>query len=212
MVAAVAAGALVAASQTLDTHAAEASDASEAFLTPRLASDDTTAPDLAEAWFAPEVLPEAAAAGTQDVAALGKAAKLAVALAQEQSRPRPGEPYVAGNNHSLDGWIAQALGLLGLPQGLAGGVKRIIMHESNGDPNAVNLSDSNARAGHPSRGLMQLVPATFQSYALPSLANRPITDPVANIAAGLRYMIANYGLSTVAAGGRTDRYGNYLGY
>jgi SLT domain-containing protein len=58
---------------------------------------------------------------------------------------------------------------------------------------------------------MQTIPSTFRSYVHPDLAGRPITDPVANITAGVRYMIANYGISTVRAGGRHSA-GSYIGY
>jgi len=44
------------------------------------------------------------------------------------------------------------------------------------------------------------------------VAGRPITDPVANITAGINYMVENYGINTVAAGGRSNALGNYIGY
>ncbi len=131
---------------------------------------------------------------------------------QEALRNRLGQPYQAGNSHSLDGWIAKALGLMGLPQALAPGVKSIIMHESGGNPNAINNWDSNAAAGNPSRGLMQTIPSTFRACLLPSLADSSITDPVANITAGIRSMIAHHGIGAVTAGGRRDAHGNYIGY
>jgi hypothetical protein len=135
-----------------------------------------------------------------------------VAAYQEALQHRLGQPYQAGNNHSLDGWVAKALGLMGLPQALADGVKSIIMHESGGNPNAINNWDSNAAAGTPSQGLMQTIPSTFKACVLPSLADRPITDPIANITAGIRSMIAHHGLGAVMAGGRRDARGNYIGY
>jgi hypothetical protein len=46
----------------------------------------------------------------------------------------------------------------------------------------------------------------------PSLAGKSINDPVANITAGVRYMVATYGLDTLEAGGRTNSSGNYVGY
>jgi WXG100 family type VII secretion target len=67
----------------------------------------------------------------------------------------------------------------------------IIKHESDGNPNAINLADSNAAAGDPSKGLMQTTMATFSSYALPG--RRDIYNPVDNIIAGVRYAIARYG-------------------
>ena len=86
------------------------------------------------------------------------------------------------------------------------------MSESGGNPHAVNRWDSNARRGIPSQGLMQTIPSTFHAYVHPSLARRPITDPVANITAGVRYMVANYGLSTLKGGGRSNSAGRYIGY
>ena len=59
---------------------------------------------------------------------------------------------------------------------------------------------------------MQTIPSTFHTYVHPEMRGRPITDPVANITAGVRYMIDRYGMDTVAAGGRNDGYGGYLGY
>ncbi|MGH3926549.1 MAG: transglycosylase SLT domain-containing protein, partial [Pseudonocardiaceae bacterium] len=147
------------------------------------------------------------------VPALRRAVEKADRVArQEAVTNRPGTPYKAGNSHSLDGWIAQALGLMGLPQALSRGVKTIILHESGGNPNAINNWDINAVRGTPSQGLMQTIPNTFKACVLPSLADRSITDPVANITAGVRSMIAHHGLSAVMNGGRRDANGNYLGY
>ena len=64
--------------------------------------------------------------------------------------------------------------------------------ESGGNPNAVNNWDSNARAGQASRGLMQTIPGTFNAYA-GKYRNRGITDPLANIYAGLNYALHRYG-------------------
>ncbi len=163
----------------------------------------------------PEIL-QLAPAGDQVVGvqalrrAVEKADRAAAQLKAVQNRL--GAPYKAGNSHSLDGWISQALGMMGLPQALAKGVKTIIMHESGGNPSAINNWDSNAVRGTPSQGLMQTIPSTFKACVLPSLAGRPITDPVANITAGIRSMIAHHGLGAVMNGGRRDASGNYLGY
>ena len=112
----------------------------------------------------------------------------------------------------VDGWIAEALQVLELPQDLASGVKKIVMAESGGNPRAINNWDSNARRGTPSQGLMQTIPSTFRHYVHPEFDGRPITDPVANITAGVRYMIDNYGMDTLEAGGRTSSSGSYVGY
>jgi len=88
--------------------------------------------------------------------------------------------------------ISQVLGMLGQPMSLAAGVLRRIMFESGGNPNAINLTDSNAQAGHPSQGLMQTIPSTFAAYAGP-FAGLGITNGLANIYAGLNYAIHRYG-------------------
>jgi hypothetical protein len=202
--AAVAAGALAVAGNSL--HASTA------------AGSETTAEVVPAALNGPSLEPEimqlsSASNPAVGVQALRRAVEKAEQAAhQEAVQNRLGEPYKAGNSHSLDGWIAKALGLMGLPQALAKGVKTIIMHESGGNPDAINNWDSNAKAGVPSRGLMQTIPSTFKACVLPSLADRPITDPVANITAGIRSMITHHGLGAVINGGRRDSSGNYLGY
>ena len=48
-------------------------------------------------------------------------------------------------------------------------LNRLLMQmqsESSGNPNAINNWDSNAKAGIPSKGLMQVIDPTFRSYAL----------------------------------------------
>jgi hypothetical protein len=75
--------------------------------------------------------------------------------------------------------------------------------ESGGNPYAVNLSDSNARAGHPSTGLMQVIAGTYAAYGAPKfgypapVANGVSENPLANIYAGLNYAIACVPLGTM---------------
>lgn len=74
-------------------------------------------------------------------------------------------------------------------------VDRLLMQmqsESGGNPNAINLVDSNAARGTPSKGLMQVIDPTFQSNRDPRLPNN-IWDPAANIAASIRYTRGRYG-------------------
>ena len=144
------------------------------------------------------------------VASVAKASRLAEQLAALHAQQARTQAVIRAGG--LDGWIAEALQVMNLPQTLAPGVKKIILAESGGNPRAINTWDSNAVRGTPSRGLMQTIPSTFRSYVHPQVADRPITDPVANITAGVRYMIDRYGMDTVAAGGRSDGYGGYLGY
>ncbi len=149
----------------------------------------------------------------EHLAKLGKAADIAAQLAEQHAaaaeKARLDQVVAKGG---LDGWIAEALRILELPQSLAPSVKKIIMAESGGNPRAINNWDANARRGTPSQGLMQTIPVTFRKYVHPELADRPITDPVANITAGIRYMIENYGLGTLQAGGRSNNAGEYVGY
>lgn len=90
------------------------------------------------------------------------------------------------------GVVLQVLALLHQPGSLLGAVLRRINLESGGNPNAINLTDSNARAGHPSMGLMQTIAGTFGAYAGP-FRGLGITNPLANIFAGLNYALHRYG-------------------
>jgi soluble lytic murein transglycosylase-like protein len=153
----------------------------------------------------------------EQLAQLDKAAGLAQQLADlhaRQEREQAEQVRIAAlvERGGLDAWIAEALDILDLPQSLAPAVKKIIMHESGGNPRAINNWDSNARRGTPSQGLMQTIPSTYRAYVHPEFADRPITDPVANITAGIRYMIATYGIETLEAGGRRSASGSYVGY
>jgi hypothetical protein len=151
------------------------------------------------------------AADQRDVEMLHKADRLAAQAAAAHALASK-QAFIINGGGSLDDWIAVALGKMNMSESLAPGIRAVIMRESRGNPRAVNRWDSNALAGRPSQGLMQTVPSTFRAYVLPEFAHLPITNPVANITAGVRYMIANYGLSTLLNGGRFDGAGNYLGY
>jgi hypothetical protein len=147
------------------------------------------------------------------VARVVQAAELAE-LHAEQARQQAEQERIADliESGGLDGWIAEALQVLDLPQELSSSVKKIVMKESGGNPRAINNWDSNARRGTPSQGLMQTIPTTYKKYVHPDFKNRSITDPVANLTAGIRYMIDQYGIDTLEAGGRKNSSGNYVGY
>lgn len=160
---------------------------------------------------------EGSSAGDLQIASLDKAGKIADEIAAqhaEEARKQAEADKLAAlmAKGGVDGWIAQALEICDLPQDLAPSVKKVIMAESGGNPKAINNWDSNARRGTPSQGLMQVIPSTFRAFVHPSLAGKSITDPVANITAGVRYMVATYGLETLEAGGRTNGSGSYVGY
>ncbi|MEU8359047.1 WXG100 family type VII secretion target [Nonomuraea sp. NPDC048882] len=67
----------------------------------------------------------------------------------------------------------------------------IIFHESGGRPDAINLTDINAKNGVPSQGLMQTIPPTFKTHHLPGYDK--IREPVDNIIAGVLYTYSRYG-------------------
>ena len=72
------------------------------------------------------------------------------------------------------------------------GLNTLITRESGWSPNAVNNTDSNAKAGTPSTGLTQTIKPTFEAYRNKSLPDN-MMDPVANIAAAINYINAVYG-------------------
>ncbi|WP_033271986.1 transglycosylase SLT domain-containing protein, partial [Streptomyces lydicus] len=72
------------------------------------------------------------------------------------------------------------------------GLHRNIMRESSGNPNAVNDWDINAINGIPSKGLLQVIQPTFDTYHVAGTANK-LTDPVANITAAANYAAHRYG-------------------
>jgi WXG100 family type VII secretion target len=76
--------------------------------------------------------------------------------------PASGGPPMAAPSGNVADWIAQARQLLiksGVPPNKidSRAINLIIQHESSGNPHAENLTDSNAAAGHPSKGIMQCV-------------------------------------------------------
>ncbi|MBA3858301.1 MAG: hypothetical protein C0507_15460 [Cyanobacteria bacterium PR.3.49] len=90
--------------------------------------------------------------------------------------------------------IEKALQLAGVPvteQNISA-VNKIVTRESGWNPNITNNWDINAKRGHPSTGLMQTIPSTFNKFALPGM-NSNIHDPLSNLVAGIRYAEARYG-------------------
>ena len=102
--------------------------------------------------------------------------------------------YVAGKG--VEQWrstVVRALKMEG--QYSEANVKRTLYQmqtESGGNPRAINLWDSNAKKGIPSKGLMQCIDPTFKSYARPGF-DKNIYDPLSNILASIRYAVSRYG-------------------
>ncbi|MFJ4923016.1 transglycosylase SLT domain-containing protein [Streptomyces sp. NPDC088725] len=96
--------------------------------------------------------------------------------------------------NNLDGWIQESLDIMaehGIP-GTYDGIHRNVMRESSGNPMAINNWDSNAVAGTPSKGLLQVIDPTFQAYHVPG-TSMDSYDPVANITAACNYAAHRYG-------------------
>jgi hypothetical protein len=104
----------------------------------------------------------------------------------------------------IDTWIAKACKAAGLPPNnfWLQGYKTLCRRESSNDPNNINKNDSNAHGpivgdGFPqgcSRGVAQCIPSTFASYHVAQTA-KSIYDPVANIAASMKYVCHRYNVS-----------------
>jgi hypothetical protein len=96
----------------------------------------------------------------------------------------------------IDAYIGKALDALGITDPVARanwtkGYRVLIERESGGDVGSINLDDSNAAAGHPSQGLTQTIPSTFGAYHVAGTSSE-ITDPTANIAASMNYVMDTY--------------------
>ncbi|WEZ21323.1 transglycosylase SLT domain-containing protein [Bacillus subtilis] len=101
------------------------------------------------------------------------------------------ESFSSGGSKAVKKWVAQALSIKGLGSEYAGALETIAMKESGGNPNVVNNWDSNAKAGHPSQGLMQFIPSTFNAHKEPGHGN--IKNPVDQILAAINYLNSRYG-------------------
>ncbi|MCL2731570.1 MAG: transglycosylase SLT domain-containing protein [Actinomycetia bacterium] len=143
---------------------------------------------------------QAAAKKAAQQAAVKRAAEKAAANRSQQRTTLKVVPVAATTpapktyTNNLDGWIRHSLDVMaakGIP-GSYNGIYRNIIRESSGNPNAINLWDSNAAKGIPSKGLLQVIDPTFQTYHV-SGTSWNIYDPVANITAACNYAYHRYG-------------------
>ncbi|MEX0169965.1 LysM peptidoglycan-binding domain-containing protein [Streptomyces sp. LMG1-1-1.1] len=111
-----------------------------------------------------------------------------------QAAPAAAPAAATNYTDDLDGWIRESLAIMaqrGIP-GSYDGILRNVMRESSGNPQAINLWDSNAAAGTPSKGLLQVIEPTFLAYHVPG-TSMDLFDPVANITAACNYAADRYG-------------------
>lgn len=112
----------------------------------------------------------------------------------DRSETRAAVAKTTAYTNDLDGWIKESLAIMaehGIP-GTYEGIHRNIMRESSGNPMAINNWDSNAVAGTPSKGLLQVIAPTFAAYHVPG-TSMDSYDPVANITAACNYAADRYG-------------------
>ncbi|CAO0836232.1 hypothetical protein SMICM17S_11597 [Streptomyces microflavus] len=154
----------------------------------------------------------AAAPGSGEKAVADRKAATEKAVAERKAArrrpPRRSAPKQAANRsterkavaapkqykNNLDGWIRQSLDIMkkkNIP-GSYEGLHRNIMRESSGNPNAVNDWDIDAHNGIPSKGLLQVIQPTFDTYHVKGTPKK-LTDPVANITAAANYAADRYG-------------------
>jgi SLT domain-containing protein len=130
--------------------------------------------------------------------------------------PSGGPPAGGPPPGNVQEWIKQAIEILrqngvNVSEADAQRIWQIIQHESGGNPQAINNWDSNAAKGTPSKGLMQCIDPTFNSYKIPGHGD--IWNPVDNICAGVNYAISRYGsLGNVPGIKATAGGGSYVGY
>lgn len=107
-----------------------------------------------------------------------------------------GNIFKVGSSTGVERWRSVAIKALKMTGQYNSANLNALLHqmqtESNGNPKAINNWDSNAAAGIPSKGLMQVIDTTFRSYALPPY-NKDIYDPLSNILASIRYTLSRYG-------------------
>jgi TP901 family phage tail tape measure protein len=109
---------------------------------------------------------------------------------------------ISGSTGGAARWaplVLQALKMEGLPASLLQRILAQMNLESGGNPQAINLTDSNAQKGTPSKGLLQTIDSTFNAYHWPGTSGN-VYDPLANIAAAINYGRSRYGAATLGMG------------
>ncbi|RKN42281.1 transglycosylase SLT domain-containing protein [Streptomyces hoynatensis] len=174
---------------TADAQPEEAEEEQAQAAAPESAPAEEAAPESAPAGSAPEPAAEPQAQPSSEPAA--EEAAPAPAAQTESAPAEAAEPEYPDN---LDGWIRESLAVMadhGIP-GSYNGLYRNIIRESSGNPWAINNWDINAINGTPSKGLLQVIQPTFDTYHVEG-TSWDIYDPVANITAAANYAWHRYG-------------------
>jgi ATPase subunit of ABC transporter with duplicated ATPase domains len=170
--------------------AAKKKAAADAAAAKKKAAAEAAAKKRAAARAAERAREKAAANRSEHRAALRRAA----AAPAPAPAPKPAPAPVVTYPDNLDGWIRESMAVMAkhnIP-GSYNGIYRNIIRESSGNPNAINLWDINAQNGIPSKGLLQVINPTFQTYHVDGTSWN-IYDPVANITAACNYAYHVYG-------------------
>ncbi|MBC9729465.1 transglycosylase SLT domain-containing protein [Streptomyces sp. TRM68367] len=186
--------------QIKDVRASVNGQVAGASLQAEIAAKKAAAEAAAKKKAAAEAAKKAAEAAKQKAAAEAakkaeqeRKAKEAASRAAERAKLKKAAAKKSYPNN-LDGWIRESLDVMkkhDIP-GSYNGIKRNILRESSGNPNAINNWDINAINGVPSKGLLQVIPPTFKAYHVPGTSWN-IYDPVANITAACNYAADRYG-------------------
>ncbi|XNN68555.1 transglycosylase SLT domain-containing protein [Bacillus pumilus] len=105
-------------------------------------------------------------------------------------------------------WLMAAIMATGTSMSWLPGLMTIAQHESNGNPRAINLWDSNAKKGTPSKGLMQTIGPTFNSNKGKGMND--IWNPIHNAVAAINYIKGRYGTVFNTPGLRSMRRGGLI--
>jgi hypothetical protein len=90
----------------------------------------------------------------------------------------------------LDDWIKAAIAVTGVGEDWLSGLRWLAMHESTGNPKAVNRQA--VSNGEHASGLFQTIPSTFARFRDKDLPNE-IFNPIANAVAAINYIKKTYG-------------------
>lgn len=104
-------------------------------------------------------------------------------------------------------WLKAAMSVAGVGGDWLSGLSRLAQWESTGNPRAVNPTSV---AGQHATGLMQTLPSTFRSFALPGMGE--ILNPIHNAAAAIRYIMATYGHVNNIPGIASGNHEEFPGY